>query len=387
MNEEIIRVALLFDKSGLYERGLIRGIIKYSKLSFSPWKFFHEAPTYTTQDKKPKILDKIRMWQPDCIVMDGNFLTSDYKSLGIPIIVSASNRIISNAINIIADDNKIGKLGAQYFIDKGYKNFGYYGTNQIFWSNIRKTSFYQTVNSLNFSFYEFEARLNNEWQNNPSFLSEWMKTLPLPIAIMACSDDFGTQLIIAAKIAQLRIPEDVAILGVDNDEFICDMYDPPMSSIDQDPESVGFEVAKTIRLLLKDRHLEIKYIIGNSFRIITRRSTDIFAMDDKEVIKALQYIQKNAEINQISVEDIVLATSLSRRVLEMRFRKMLNRSVLQEITRVKIDLICQKLIKTNQSINEIAYSMGFEWVSTFSSYFRKAKKMSPKEFRNQFHSE
>jgi LacI family transcriptional regulator len=176
-------------------------------------------------------------------------------------------------------------------------------------------------------------------------------------------------------------------LGVDNDEFICDMYDPPMSSIDQDPESVGFEVAKTIRLLLKDRHLEIKYIIGNSFRIITRRSTDIFAMDDKEVIKALQYIQKNAEINQISVEDIVLATSLSRRVLEMRFRKMLNRSVLQEITRVKIDLICQKLIKTNQSINEIAYSMGFEWVSTFSSYFRKAKKMSPKEFRNQFHSE
>jgi len=383
MKKKRIRVALLIDKSGNYDRGLIRGIIKYANLS-SPWDFFLEAPYYTAKNEKQLLLKKIKTWQPDCIVMNADFVTEEFRSFGIPIFVSNSRNLVPDAINIIADDNMIGKMGAQYFIDKGYKNFAFYGTDQIFWSKIRKTSFKKAVTSMNLGFHEFEAMLDNEWQTNPVRLGEWMRTLPQPMAIMACSDDFGTHLIEAAKTAEIHIPEDIAILGVDNDTFICDLYDPPMSSIDQESETVGFEVAKAIWLLLREGKLESEYVVGSNYRIVTRRSTDIFAMKDNEILKALHFIKENAGNKQITVDDVVGATTLSRRILEMRFRKILNRTVLQEITRVKIDIICQKLIKTKMPVSEIAYSMGFMWVTSFSSYFKKEKKMTPMEFRRQF---
>jgi len=383
MKKKRIRVALLIDKSGNYDRGLIRGIIKYAHLS-SPWDFFLEAPYYTAKNEKQHLLKKLKAWHPDCIVTDIDFLSLELRSLGVPIFISSSKSLVPDAINIIADDILIGKLGAKHFIDKGYKNFAFYGTDNIFWSKIRKTSFKQSVTSLNFKFFELDALLNNEWQSNPVRVSEWMKTLPVPIAIMACSDDFGTHLIEAARTAEIRIPEEIAILGVDNDTFICDLYDPSMSSIDQESETVGFEVAKAIWLLLREGKQESEYVVGTNYRVVTRRSTDIFAVKDNEILKALQFIKENADKKQITVDDVVAATTLSRRILEMRFRKMLNRSVLQEITRVKMDIICQKLVQTKMPVNEIAYSMGFLWVTSFSSYFKKEKKMTPMEFRRQF---
>lgn len=201
---------------------------------------------------------------------------------------------------------------------------------------------------------------------------------------MACSDDFGIHLIEAANIAGITVPEEVAILGVDNDEFICDLYDPPMSSIDQEPENVGFKVAQVVRAIIKGGNKVDDRIIGNNFRIVTRRSTDIFAIEDDQLVKALKYIKENTAKKSVSVAEVVAATTLSRRLLEMRFRKLLNRSVLQEIKRLRIDTIVHKLITTREPVSKIAYAMGFSSLASFSNYFKNEKKIAPGEFRKQF---
>ena len=181
------------------------------------------------------------------------FLLPDFTALGIPILVTPSKRIIPDVINIVADDGKIGEIGAKYFIDKGYKNLAFYGTDLIFWSKIRKESFRNTVESFDLNYFQFESLLHDKWQSNVSHLADWMTSLPKPIAVMACNDDFGIHIIEAANMAGIKVPEELAILGVDNDEFICDLYYPPMSSIDQEPENVGFKVAQLVKINNKGR--------------------------------------------------------------------------------------------------------------------------------------
>jgi LacI family transcriptional regulator len=383
MNENRIRVALLIDKSGSYDRGLIKGIIHYASLS-SPWDFFLEGPLFTAADEHKTRLKKLKLWRPDCIIMNESFYAPDFTTLGIPILVTPSKRLIPDVINIVADDEKIGEIGARYFIDKGYKNLAFYGTDQIFWSGIRKETFRKTVDSFNLNYFQLESLLNDKWQSNVTILANWMISLPKPVAIMACNDDFGIHLIEAANMAGIKVPEEVVILGVDNDEFICYLYDPPMSSIDQEPENVGFKVAQVVKAIIKDGYKGEDKIIGNNFRIVTRRSTDIFAIEDDQLVKALNYIKGNAVKQSVSVAEVVAATTLSRRLLEIRFRKLLNRSVLQEIKQIRIDAIVHKLITTREPISKIAYALGFNSPASFSNYFKNEKKISPGEFRKQF---
>lgn len=383
MNKPRIKIALLLDKSGSYDRGLIRGIVKFSQFPIN-YEFFLQAPNYTVPDEKKRLMKKLKLWGPDFIIINDNLLIEEFKLMGIPIFVTPSYKLVNGVINIIADDAIIGKLGAKYFIDKGYKNFAFYGSDQIFWSKNRKISFKKEVEALHLNYFEIEAMMSDEWQNNPEHIVNIIKELPKPIAIMACSDEFGIHIIESSKIAQISVPQEIAVLGVDNDEFICELYHPPMSSIDQNPESVGFEIAKSIMEIVAENKSITENIIGKNFRVVTRLSTDVIAIEDKEVKKALLYIRKNASIGQISVEDVVASTFLSRRLLEIRFKKMLNRTIHEEIDRIRIETICNELIASSKPLNEIAYSLGFNSSASFSNYFKKSKEMTPFEFRKLF---
>ena len=305
--------------------------------------------------EKLQLINKLKAWQPDCIVTNESDLIPEFLTFGIPILVTpAKKKLVPGVINILADDAKVGHIGAKYFIDKGFK------------------------------YFELEALLNDQWQENPARIINWMKNLPKPVAIMACSDEFGIHIIEAANLGEIKIPEEIALLGVDNDEFVCNLYNPPMSSIDQEPEKVGFEVGQYIRSLIRYGLKKGKTILGTNFRVVTRRSTDFFAVDDAQIKKAMHFIQKMAIEKAITVDDVVSSTSLSRRLLEIRFRRMLNRSIHEEIKRIRIEDISNKLILTNLPINEIAYSMGFSSLTSFSVYFKKVKKITPMELRMQF---
>lgn len=197
---------------------------------------------------------------------------------------------------------------------------------------------------------------------------------------MACNDDRGQHVIEACKIAELHIPEDVAVIGVDNDDLICDLCDPPLTSVALNVEKAGYETAKLLDSMMNNKNTVNRNINVKPTYVRTRYSTDIIATEDKELTKAISFIRQNFRKN-IKVEDVVESTLLSRRSLEQRFRNELNRSINSEIRSIRVEHICKLLVETDLSISEIAYGLGFSSAEHISRYFQREKGKCPREFR------
>jgi LacI family transcriptional regulator len=200
---------------------------------------------------------------------------------------------------------------------------------------------------------------------------------------MACNDDRGEQVIEACKIAGLHVPDEVAIIGADNDELVCDLSDPPMSSVAINFERAGYESAQVLHQMMLRRRVREKKIVVPASGVVPRRSTDIVALEDAQVAKALRFIRDHAR-EPISVPDVAQAAGLSRRVLEKRFQQELRRSVLREIRRVRVAQICRMLVETNQSISQIGLALGYPGTEHLARYFRQEQRMTPLAYRRQF---
>jgi LacI family transcriptional regulator len=202
------------------------------------------------------------------------------------------------------------------------------------------------------------------------------------LALMTCADDWSQLVVEAANISNLRIPEDIAILGVDNDVLICELSDPPLSSIKQDSEIIGFEAAYLLDQIIKGKKVPIKNIVGTPINVIIRQSTDICAVNDPNLVKALNFINEYAIKNHLNVDKVVNATHLSRRLLEKKFKQYIGSTIGDRINNIRINAICEKLINTDLPIEQIAFGMGFPSSTNFSAYFKKYTKVSPLTYRN-----
>jgi LacI family transcriptional regulator len=377
------RILLLINNSGAYDRGLLKGIFNYARFNTS-WIFLREAPYFKLRKSGVNLIQQIINWQPDGIIMCENSYTNEIISLNIPTIISPFTNFFPEVVNIVADDHAIGEMGASYFVDKKYKNYGFYGTKDSFWSIERKKAFIKTVRKNGFEVSCFESsskRKNFDWESEPYHIVNWLKQLSLPLAIMSCADDWSQLIVEAAKILDLRIPEDIAILGVDNDELICELANPPLSSIKQDSETIGFEAAYLLDQRIKKGKVPIKNIVGAPINVVVRQSTDILAVKDISLVKALNFINGNTNKWPLHVNAVANAANTSRRVLEKKFQQQLGITIGRRINQVRINTICERLINTEESIKEISYSLGFSSCTNFSSFFKKYKKVSPLTYR------
>jgi LacI family transcriptional regulator len=377
------RILLLINNSGAYDRGLLKGIFNYARF-YTSWIFLREAPYFKLRKNEENLIQQIMKWQPDGIIMCENSYTNEIISLNIPTIISPFTKIFPEVINIVADDYSIGEMGASYFIDKKYKNFGFYGTKDSFWSIERKKAFIKTVEKKGFKVSCFESSIERNdfsWESEPFYIAAWLKQLSLPLALMSCADDWSQLVVEAVKILDLRIPEDIAILGVDNDELICELANPPLSSIKQDSDRIGFEAAYLLDQKIKKGKVLIKNIVGAPINVVVRQSTDILAVKDISLVKALNFINENTTKGPLPVNMVANAANTSRRVLEKKFQQQLGITVGNRIKLVRINAICERLLNTDKSIQEISYEMGFASCTNFSSFFKKYKKVSPLAYR------
>ena len=221
---------------------------------------------------------------------------------------------------------------------------------------------------------------DKSWAIEITGISKWLKNLPKPVGVMACNDDKGQQVLEACKLEGYKVPEEVAVIGVDNDTLICELADPPLSSVALGVESAGYRAAELLAKLMKGQTDNIQDIVVRPSHVVKRQSTDIMAINDTHLVKALAYIRTNSS-RKINVEDVVDQTAISRRSLENRFQKYLGRSIQQEIRRIRIDLITKLLVETDMSISEITSTLDFADIDHISRYFRKGKGMGLREFR------
>ncbi len=248
---------------------------------------------------------------------------------GIPVIFAQHNKeSYAPFPAIITESKAIGCMAAEHFLDRGFQNFAYCGLDDFAWSRGRGQHFSQRLAQAGFEVNIYRHPTSEESpsahndRNEQNLIAEWLRSLPKPVAVMCCNDDRALQVIEACKQVNYDVPDRVSVLGVDNDVLVCDLADPPISSIALNTEGAGYEAARLLDRLMKGEPMAGQTIGVSPTHIVTRMSTDVLAVSDQDVSTALQFIRRNPN-RLIQVNDVVEATNVSRRVLEKRFKSIL----------------------------------------------------------------
>ena len=382
----MIKIILLTDFGEEYSKNLLRGITRYSK-DHGPWTFC-KMPTYFRETIGiDGILQWAKEWEADGII--GQFYNDEevkkFTQANIPVIAQDFKERFTDIPNITGDYRETGRLGADYFLKKGFKNFAFYGFGNIVWSRERAEGFKERIAEAGHEvhYHELQDSVSGDlWYYKPSALSEWLKSLPKPIALMACDDNQGHHITEAARHAGIRIPDEVSILGVDNDEMICELSDPPLSSIGLDAEKSGYEVARLMEQMIESKTCHGQDIIVKATQVVTRHSTDIFASKDKYIVSALKYIHGNLDKN-LKVDQVLREVPLSRRSLEKRFMMTTGYPVYEYIYNQRIERFTQLLLETDMTIFEIALDLGLSDSKNIARQFKQIKGLTPMEYRKK----
>lgn len=371
------KIVLLLETSRSFGRQLIMGIANYSKL-YGPWSFYKEPIDLKSS------FPHLTSWKPDGIIMRDSLITKELLKLNIPTIVAIHNSTYPKDLPTIKTDSKaIAQMASQHFLEKGLRNMAFCGFDDFEWSRERGKYFSMFNEEAGYKtqiYVQQNKHIDSDWENEQRHVSEWIINLPKPVGIFAANDDRGQHILEVCKLINLNVPEDVAVIGVDNDPMICEIGDPPLTSIALNVESAGFEAAKLMDYMITNRKLSGEQIAVSPVHIVQRQSSDILAVGDPEVNRAINFIKKNAQ-NKILVKDVVKQTNLSRRTLERKFKQSIRRSIYGEIKRVRIELIAKMLIETDLPISHISSLFNFTDIEHISRYFKLAKDIGLRDFR------
>lgn len=389
---KVPKVVLLIESSRASGRALLRGVAGYTQ-HHRPWSFYWEPRGLDIAHGGLKKLDA-----DGIIFRDVGTLKAQVLRLGIPaVVIGHAGSEVRGLINVVTDSPKIGQMGAEHLLQCGFRHFAFFGyagesrdpagkpLEQTSWSKYRLETFTQKVVEAGFappSVYILPAA-ESDSPANRNELADWLSKLPLPLGVMACNDDCAVQVLEACKLAGLAVPDSVGIVGVDNDEVVCGLTNPPLTSVALNFERAGYEAAEALEGLMSRGRAVQNRILAAASHVVARRSTDFVAVDEPYLIKALHYIRDNARTS-ISVDDVTRATGLSRRALEKRFRRILGRSIFGEIRRIRTDQIARLLVETDMSVTAIAELLGFPDVHHVARYFRAAKGLSPGSYRRKY---
>ena len=381
-------VLVLLDKSRAAGRRLLRGIVRYSRLR-GPWSIRSLPPFYRDPQSKLRMLSQARNLNVDGIIatIDDKKMAQVLTLTGLPAVVEPAKDHISGFPSIFDMGDTTGQTCAEHMLSLGLNHFAFCGFENFCWSESRKEGFDKKMADVGFQSYSYnvpryKARLR--WDNEQIALAKWLRSLPKPVGLMACNDDCGHYIIEACLIAGLRIPDDVAVIGVDDDELICDLADPPLSSAALNHEEVGYKAAELLDRMMVGEKVDSEITIPlECSHVVVRQSTDVLAVKDHDLVKAVRFIREHSG-RIIQVHDVVETVALSRRVLERRFREVFKKSVHDEIRRVRVERATRMLIETDLSISQIALALGFPSDKHIARYFRREKGMTPQQYRQKF---
>jgi LacI family transcriptional regulator len=381
----MIKILLLTDFSSEYGKNILKGVIKYSKEQGS-WAFQRMPLYYRMVYGEIGVLEWAKKWKADAIIAllkDVNVeLLND---LHIPIIVQNYRDRNPHVSNLTGNYFGTGVMAARFFMNKGYKQFAYYGFKGAIWSRERVEGYRDEIEKHNCSLYTFEDRPldKEEWSYNNTELAQWLEKLPKPIALFACDDMFALRISETCNICNIKIPDEIAILGVDNDEWLCNISDPPLSSIKVDAINGGYQAGKLLHQLINREISPPVNIVVEPLMIENRGSTNKYAVSNKYIRHILNYIDDNYT-NPVSVAELVKQIPLSRRVLEKKFKSETNDTLYQYIQNYRINVFKRLLLTSNNSLYDIALQSGFDSYKNVFRVFKKYNAVSPAEYRRRY---
>lgn len=369
-----LAVRLYADVVHAYSRGVLRGVAAYSKIH-GGWDFTFNAridPDFTdtfARDHVRGVIIQVRT-----VEQSQKLLAS-----GVPVVNICNNLSPPPPLPSVYTDNAaVGRMAAAYFLERGFVNFVYCNNSTARYGQERGQGFSQAVENTGYRCPVLDYSDHADAQPR----SRQLLGLPQPLAAFCCEDYCARQLIDEAAGLGLQVPDQMAVLGVDNDEIHCELSGVQLSSIQLNAEQIGYEAAALLAKLIAGQSAPANPILIPPIEVITRRSSDVLALADQEVAAAVRFIRDQGG-REINVEDLLKRTALSRRSLEMRFRKALGRSPHQEIRRVQIERAKLLLTRTDRPMREIADACGFKETRQLSVAFHERIGLTPRQFRRR----
>lgn len=378
---ETRHVALLVETSNAYARGLLVGIKKYL-VTHPGWSIYLGEHSRQETD-----LSWLEGWQGDGVIarIENAETARQVRRLGVPAVDLSAAYLAPELPCVETDDDVIARLAVEHFAVRGLRNVAYCGDARFGWSVKRGTGFVAHAVRNDLAVHEFRMEHTRHLAAEREAMAGWLLGLPKPVGVLACYDIAGQEILEACKIANLAVPDTVAVLGVDNDELICNLTTPPLSSIQSDTTRTGFLAASLLDQMMSGQALAPKLHLVEPLRVVTRQSSDILAVDDPIVACALQLIRDRVD-DGLPVEAVQRHVGLSRRSLDYRFTQVLGRTVHEEITRVRMERLADLLIQTDWSLPQLAGRMNFSHSEYMGVAFKKFTGKSPGEYRRAHRS-
>ena len=376
----MIKILLLTDYSQESERRFLNGFVKYTDTQGGCIFYPMSHLISETKDNSKEIIRLAKKFKVDAILgLWHNIDTEAAKSLGIPIFLRTYRKEYPDFPMLTGHYKDFGAYAADYFINQNFHNYAFIGRKGILWSMFRREGFGAQIASVrkkDIFVYEVE-----DFQAEAKSISTWLHGLPKPVALLACNDFMARQVTELCLLENIRIPEDISLLGVDNDEFMCNISSPTLSSIKLNFEKHGFELAKTLFKMIKEKHIWPARIAVEAIGVIERMSTKRRIISDPYIREIVEFITHNYR-HDIDIRKLVSFIPLSRRAIELKFKKEMHPyTTTSYLTKLRLDHFCHLLETTTIPIKEAAELSGFIESSNFSTIFRKHKGCTPTAYR------
>jgi len=375
-------VALLVETSNAYARGLLDGIIAYQR-EHELWSIY-----VGEQERGARPPVWMKNWKGDGVIarIETDAIATMVRKIGLPTVDVSAARKVPHIPWVETNDREIARLAAQHLIDRGFQTLAFCGEPDFNWSRWREDNFIKFAEQAGCECHVFASRSRKDrdysWTRERTRLKSWMHKLPKPVGVMACYDFKGQQLLDICRELDIAVPEQVAVVGVDNDARLCKLCTPPLSSVIPDTHRTGYEAAKLLDRMMHGETIVDGETLIPPIGIAERQSSDVYAIDDEDIVAALRYIRQHA-CEGITVANLLRVVPLSRRVLEYRFQKLVRRTPHEEIIRIRMERARRLLRETDLSLGEIAKRTGFAQSDYLSVAFKKAMGVSPREYRKE----
>jgi LacI family transcriptional regulator len=375
-------VALMVETSLVYGRNLLRGIIRYQR-SHEPWSVFFELRELGASP--PAWLNA---WRGDGIICrpTNPTLASLLRKKRIPVVDLNDMHDGLGLPRIESDHAAIGRLAAEHLMERGFRRFACGGFTGHAWSSKRRVGFEAALASAGEVVSAYESPWGgptaHPWEQEQKRIGDWLRKLPRPVGVFACNDLRGQHVLDACQRVGLAVPEEVAVIGVDDDALVCELCNPPLSSIVPNAERIGYEAAELLDRLISGATTPTSEVLVAPLGVNARQSTDVLAIDDPHVAAAVRYIREHA-CDGATVNDVLARVPLSRTILERRFRKYLGRSPQAEIRFVQLKRAKQLLAETDLRLERVAELSGFAHPEYLSVMFKRETGQTPGRYRRQ----
>jgi LacI family transcriptional regulator len=379
------RVALLVETSGSYGRGLLRGIAQYNRdrgnwsTYFRPHGLDDPPPTW------------IKRWKGDgLLVRVGSQPLADVvRRLGIPT-VNLRSAVPDLPMPCVAvDDEVVADHAARHLLERGLREFAFVGRSVGANPSLdrRREAFARRIRSerdgtFNCHLYVPPAGGSREsWEAEQDHLAKWLGKLPKPIGVMACNDERGLQVLDAARRCGCAVPDEVAVIGVDNDPCLCELSIPPLTSVDINAEAIGYEAAALLDRMMSGEPTPAKQVWLPPRGVVTRRSTDVVASEDEDVRRAIRFIREHA-CRGLQTGDVLMHLGVSRSLLQQRMKQLTGRTIHGEIQHARLKRAQDLLVGSELTIKQVARESGFASVQYMTRVFHDVIGETPAKYRN-----